>query len=55
MDRDTPVGFKEIRVSFDLDSDAEADALETLIRLTERFCVVGQTLISPPILSFARG
>lgn len=53
VDRETPVGFKEIRVSFDLDSDAEADALETLIRLTERFCVVGQTLISPPILSFA--
>jgi uncharacterized OsmC-like protein len=49
--RDAPVGFREIRLSFELDSDADPDQLETLGRLTERYCVVYQTLAGPPRLS----
>jgi uncharacterized OsmC-like protein len=49
--RDAPVGFREIRLSFELDSDAEPDQLETLKRLTERYCVVYQTLAVRPNLS----
>jgi uncharacterized OsmC-like protein len=44
VERSAPVGFKTIRLSFDLDSDADAEQLETLLRLTERYCVVYQTL-----------
>ena len=49
--KDAPVGFKEIRVRFDLDSDAPAEDLATLLKLTERYCVVFQTLAKPPTLS----
>jgi uncharacterized OsmC-like protein len=50
VDREAPVGFREIRLAFDLDSDADAEQLATLTKLTERFCVVFQTLRnSPPI------
>jgi uncharacterized OsmC-like protein len=42
--RDVPVGFKAIRLQFDLDTDAEDKQLATLMRLTERYCVVRQTL-----------
>jgi uncharacterized OsmC-like protein len=45
------VGFKDIRLTFTLDTDADADQLATLIRLTERYCVVFQTLSQPPTLS----
>jgi uncharacterized OsmC-like protein len=45
---DAPVGFEEIRLSFDLDTDASARELRTLQRLTERYCVVYQTLRRPP-------
>lgn len=51
VDRQAPVGFKEIRVRFDLVSDAGDEELETLLRLTERFCVVYQTLAGSPGLS----
>ena len=54
VDRETPVGFSNIRVRFDVDTDAAPDDLDTLVRLTERYCVVGQTLQHPPALSFAR-
>jgi uncharacterized OsmC-like protein len=54
VDRDAPVGFTDIRVGFDLDTDAAGDELDTLLRLTERFCVVGQTLQRPPDLAFTR-
>src|SRR5215469_2765434 len=48
--KDAPVGFRDIRLSFDLDTDAPAEQLETLCRLTERYCVVYQTLRqAPPI------
>jgi uncharacterized OsmC-like protein len=56
VDREAPVGFREIRLRFDLDTDASADKLESLIKLTERYCVVYQTLAKPPklVLSSAR-
>ncbi|TDJ64182.1 MAG: OsmC family peroxiredoxin [Proteobacteria bacterium] len=44
--KDVPVGFKAIRLKFDLDSDADKEQLTSLIRLTERYCVVYQTLTS---------
>jgi len=48
--KDAPVGFRSIRVLFDLDSDASDEQLDTLVRLTERYCVVYQTLVkSPPV------
>src|SRR5215475_11229918 len=49
--KDAPVGFKAIRLRFDLDTDASPDQLATLLRLTERYCVVYQTLSSKPSLS----
>ena len=51
VDRDAPVGFKDIRLRFELRSDASDEELETLQRLTERYCVVFQTLTSSPSLS----
>jgi uncharacterized OsmC-like protein len=49
--KDAPVGFKEIRLRFDLVSDAGPEQIETLLRLTERYCVVFQTLRNPPRLT----
>jgi len=46
--KDIPVGFKHIRLRFDLESDAPRQQLESLIRLTERYCVVYQTLVKAP-------
>jgi uncharacterized OsmC-like protein len=51
VDRDAPVGFQEIRLRFELESDAGDEQLETLQRLTERYCVVFQTLAGSPELS----
>jgi len=48
VDRDAPVGFGAIRLTFDVDTDADADQLATLLRLTERYCVVLQTLRATP-------
>ena len=47
--KDTPVGFRSIGLSFDLDTDASDDELGTLVRLTERYCVVYQTIARSPI------
>ena len=49
--KDAPVGFQRIRLSFDLDTDASAEELATLIRLTERYCVVYQTLRNSPAIA----
>jgi uncharacterized OsmC-like protein len=49
--KDVPVGFKEIRLNFDLATDASEDQIATLIRLTERYCVVYQTLSHPANIS----
>ena len=47
VSKDSPVGFREIRLRFDLETDAEPEQLDTLLRLTERYCVVYQTVASP--------
>ncbi len=51
VSKDVPVGFKQIRLNFDLDTDTSEDQLATLIRLTERYCVVYQTLSQPAKMS----
>jgi uncharacterized OsmC-like protein len=51
--RDAPVGFSAIRLSFELETDADEEQLATLQRLTERYCVVYQTLASAPGLTTA--
>jgi uncharacterized OsmC-like protein len=53
VDRDAPVGFRSIRLRFELETDADQDQLDTLLKLTERYCVVFQTLATPPELSAA--
>jgi uncharacterized OsmC-like protein len=52
--KDAPVGFREIRLSFDIDCPASPDQIATLLRLTERYCVVFQTLAKPPALEIAQ-
>ncbi|MBI2799913.1 MAG: OsmC family protein [Gammaproteobacteria bacterium] len=49
--KEAPVGFQRIRLHFDLDTDASAEQLATLLRLTERYCVVYQTLNQRPELT----
>lgn len=52
--KDAPVGFRAIRVFFDLDTDATDEQLDTLVRLTERYCTVYQTLVDSPDMSVTR-
>ena len=47
VSKEVPVGFKQIRLQFDLDTDASEEKLAPLLRLTERYCVVYQTLSQP--------
>jgi uncharacterized OsmC-like protein len=54
VSRQAPVGFTDIRVAYELDTDASDEQLDTLIRLTERYCVVYQTLATSPSLSVSR-
>ncbi len=49
--KEVPVGFRSIRLRFDLDTDASEDQVATLLRLTERYCVVYQTLSHPAALA----
>jgi uncharacterized OsmC-like protein len=51
--REAPVGFSTIRLAFELESDASEEELATLLKLTERYCVVFQTLSTAPELSVA--
>jgi uncharacterized OsmC-like protein len=51
VDREAPVGFSAIRLSFELDTDADREQLDTLLKLTERYCVVFQTIAVTPQLS----
>jgi uncharacterized OsmC-like protein len=51
VDKEAPVGFRDIRLTFELDTTASEDEVATLIRLTERYCVVLQTLVSSPTTS----
>ena len=53
VDRAAPVGFRAIRLSFELDTDAPQDKLDALLKLTERYCVVFQSLNHRPELSVA--
>ena len=46
--KDAPVGFREIRLRFDVDTDAPQDKLDQLLKLTERYCVVYQTIAKGP-------
>lgn len=51
--KDARVGFQRIRLHFDLDTDASEEQLSTLLRLTERYCVVYQTLRQTPIMTMS--
>jgi uncharacterized OsmC-like protein len=51
--KEAPVGFAQIRLRFDLDTDAPADKLDQLLKLTERYCVVYQTIKSGPPVEIA--
>jgi len=51
VDREVPVGFEEIRLRFEVEAEASDEELATLQRLTERYCVVFQTLAGSPALS----
>ena len=48
VSKEVPVGFRTIRLNFELDTDASDEELDTLVRLTQRYCVVYQTLAAPP-------
>ncbi|NBC03841.1 MAG: OsmC family peroxiredoxin [Bacteroidetes bacterium] len=51
VSKEAPVGFKEIRLHFELETDASEDQISSLLKLTERYCVVYQTLISKPTIT----
>ena len=51
VDREAPVGFREIRLDFDIDTDAPQEKLDTLLKMTERYCVVFQTINAKPQLT----
>jgi uncharacterized OsmC-like protein len=51
VDRDAPVGFRSIRLRFDLGTDADGESIDKLLQLTERYCVVLQTLAGAPELT----
>ena len=53
VSKEVPIGFKAIRLTFDLDTDATAEQLATLMKLTERYCVIYQTLKTPPAITAA--
>ena len=48
VSKEAPVGFKSLRLAFELDTDASSEQIESLISLTERYCVVYQTLVNTP-------
>ncbi len=54
VSKETPVGFQRIRLNFELSTDATEEQLATLIRLTERYCVVYQTLRQAPEIAVSR-
>jgi uncharacterized OsmC-like protein len=55
VSREAPVGFGAIRLTFTLDTSASPEELETLVELTERYCVVWQTIAGAPVLSVSIG
>ena len=54
VDREVPVGLSDVRITLAFDTDADDGAVERLVALTERYCVVAQTLTHPPRLSVTR-
>lgn len=54
VSKETPVGFQNIRLKFILKTDASDEELSTLVKLTERYCVVFQTLNTPPKISISQ-
>jgi uncharacterized OsmC-like protein len=54
VSKEAPVGFQNIRLEFALDTNASEEQVETLLRLTERYCVVYQTFIHPPAITVTR-
>ena len=54
IDKQTNVGFADIRLRFELDTDAPGEQLDQLLKLTERYCVIYQTLRNPPALALSR-
>jgi len=52
--KEAPVGFKSIRLKFEIDSDASPDLLDKAVAVTERYCVVLQTIKSAPSISISR-
>ncbi|OYN84562.1 OsmC family protein [Parenemella sanctibonifatiensis] len=54
LDKSVPVGFTAIDLSFDLDTDADDQSVARLLELTERYCVVAQTLRQPPEITISR-
>lgn len=55
VSKEAPVGFSDIRLRFSLDTDAAPEKVDKLVELTERFCVVYQTLKNPPQFSVSHG
>ena len=53
VSKEAPVGFKSIRLHFNLESDANQEQLDTLVKLTERYCVVYQSISSTPAISIS--
>ena len=51
VEKTAPVGFRDIRLAFDIQSDAPQDKIDTLLKLTERYCVVLQTLSKPAAIT----
>ena len=51
VDKQAAVGFRDIRLSFDIDTDATPEQRQNLLRLTERYCVILQTLRQPPVVA----
>jgi uncharacterized OsmC-like protein len=54
VSKEVAVGFQAIRLKLDLDTDASQEQLDTLLKLTERYCVVLQSLRSPPVISVSQ-
>ena len=55
VSKEAPAGFRSIRLAFDLDTDASEEQIRTLLRLTERYCVVYQTLANPADMTIFAG
>ena len=51
---DAPVGLQNLRLDFSFDTDASDEQVATLLKLTERYCVIYQTLAHPPVMSVSR-